>query len=166
MNESLELPAGPAPPLHILEPSVPWLWILVMLVALYYLLRWLFRVPPAPEVSPTPRPSTPPVPAPGLVEQIDTLRSRFQGATADYRQGCHELAELLRHSFRSSAGSLRTLTAGEILKALGDTSFAQVFGLLAEMQFRRRTPDSDDFESICDLARNSVRSHQTGKAST
>ena len=91
MNESLELPAGPAPPLHILEPSVPWLWILVMLIALYYLLRWLFRVPPAPEVIPPPVPTTPPVPAPGLVEQIDTLRSRFQGATADYRAGCHEL---------------------------------------------------------------------------
>ena len=153
MNESYELPADLAPAVHILEPGPHWPSVLALLLALLF---WWWRQrqkKPQPEASPTPRPA-PPIPrtVPGIAGEIDSLRARYEG-DADFRLACHELASLLRGHFH---GRFRSFTANEISRALGETSVADVFELLAELQFRRREPQRDDFHGICDLAKENL----------
>ena len=92
----------------------------------------------------------------GMREQIQALRRQVL-EHADYRLGCHELAQLLREHFsRRRAKRLFTLTAREIGARIEDEGLASLFSLLAELQFRRAEPSRDDFEGICDIAADSA----------
>jgi len=150
-----QLPAGLSPPLHVLEPSgFPYgaLLALLALALLWWLLRRRRR--PRATATATPRATLAAVPGPrsDLQRAIDALRRRTL-RSADYRAGCHHLAELLRrHGEETGRHPLSVLTAGEIATLLGRAPLAAVLELLAELQFRRHEPTRDDFEGACDFA--------------
>ncbi len=155
------LPAGLSGPLHILEPEgfSPWWWFLaaVLLYLLWRRLRRWWREIPARmprTTSPNRRPGK--GKGGGPTKQIQRLQALYR-TTGQYREGCHALARMLREFVaegqlgRAVRGG-RCLTARELAEPLGDTALSRFFQLLADLQFDRREPDSDDFDGACDLA--------------
>ncbi len=150
------LPTDLADPLHLLDPSryreaLIALGVAALVALIWILWRRLRRRP-----APSPRPATPPPPTAatltGIEKAIADIRARY-AESLDFRKGCHELSQNLRSHFESASRKpLSTLTAREIAAAIGDTAVSSVFELLAELQFRRRQPSSDEFEGICDMA--------------
>jgi hypothetical protein len=150
------LPAGLADPLHLSVP-IPWKtifvvggWLLAIALLLWLIRLWLRRRREAAARRPAPVP--PPLPQPGLADAIEALRRKHRKSGA-FRAACHELSTLLRGYFeRSSRRPYSTLTAGEIRRQVGDGTTSRFFGILAELQFRRRQPTGNDLDGVCDLA--------------
>ena len=158
-----DLPRGLEEAQHILdlETLKRALWTLLALALLFLAYR-LFRrlrrfAAPAPPRSEAREPT--PVPMPEIARSIVSLRDRHltQGT---FRQGCHELAELLRGFYASVWGeAVATKTVREI-QIVGERKLGhedgggpgRLFGLLEGLQFSRRDPTSDDLEAVCDLA--------------
>ena len=100
-----------------------------------------------------------PVPMPEIAKRIVSLRDRHL-SEGTFRQGCHELAELLRGFYANLwSEPLTTRTVREIQHTGERRTGAEeggapgrLFGLLEGLQFSRRDPTADDFESVCDLA--------------
>ena len=153
-----DLPAGLGEPLHLLtlDEGWPggWLWALLALALAWLYRRWRRRDGESSaheprSAAPTPGP---PQPSNALARAIDTLRREVL-VSADFRDGCYRLAELLRrHGEAMAPYRLSVLTAGEIVNRLGESGLGMVFGLLADLQFRRRDPSRDEFVDICELA--------------
>lgn len=165
-----DLPHGLEDAQHILDlEKLKWalsaLLALVILLLAYRVLRWLMRqAQPAtsqPEVvEPTP------VPMPQIARSILSLRTRHL-THGTFREGCHELAELLRGFYANLwREEVTTKTVREI-QIVGERRTGaeeggapgRLFGLLEELQFSRRDPTLDDFESVCDLANDVTSVH-------
>lgn len=145
------LPAGPAPPMHIMEPSSDtWSWLywvagFALLLVVAYLLAP--KQTEAPEVEP-PSPTPPAPPAdPGFVAQI---RIRYD-REGDFRHGCHLLAAGLREYLgRERRLDLDASTVTEIEAEVSDRQVVQVFKFLRRLQFQRFEPSRKDFYEACD----------------
>lgn len=159
-----DLPHGLEEARHILDlEALRWaLWALAALVVVLLAYRWLRRLRQRAEVEPpTPEPAPMPVPMslPRVVTRILDLRDRHLSA-GTFRQGCHELAALLRSHYESLWHEpLETKTAREIRRlgarrigAQGGGAPGHLFGELEGLQFARREPTADDLETVCDLA--------------
>ena len=157
-----QLPAGLAEPLHLVNPY-PYGKALAFLAALLLLaLLWAWwrrrrrSAPSSPAAAPPPIP--PPPPASTIEKAIAEIRLRYV-ETRRHREGCHELAEVLRTYYEKACGKpLSRLTVREIGTVLGDSAVTALFELLAEMQFRRRQPSSDEFSQICETATDVAKS--------
>lgn len=164
--EAPPLPHDLAGPLHILDfDRIAWalaaVAALLMLLWAVYLWRRVLR--PAIEAQPkTPRRRRP-IRDAGIRSTIVKLYEthRIRGS---FRQGCHDLAELLRGHFQSTFQQpYSTYTVGEILDAQRRKTVkadggpvANLFRRLEELQFRRREPAEDEFRSVCDEAKDVV----------
>lgn len=153
-----ELPAGLAEPLHILSPDgggfEGWLWALLALLLAWLYRRWRKRATEPPSHEPRPQvPAPAPLPAmSALARAIESLRYEIL-VSENFRDGCHRLADLLRrHGEGAAHYELSVLTAGEIVRRLGDRGLGTVFGLLADLQFRRHEPTREEFVDICEMA--------------
>lgn len=146
------LPNGLADPLHFPDAAVAgWLPALGLLTLLWLLSRWWSRRRSPAAALPAPPVPAPPMPRNALLEALDQLRRQHLGAKT-YRQGCHELAALVRgHLERLGAGPLprlpwTRLTAREIRRRAGDQPAARLLSQLAALRFGRAEPGRDDFE--------------------
>lgn len=165
---------------HILDlEKLKWaLWALLALVLFllaYRILHWLMRraqpAKPQPKfVEPTP------VPMPEIARSIVSLRDRHL-SEGTFRQGCHELADLLRGFYANLwHEEVTTKTVREIQIASERRTGAEdggppgwLFGLLEGLQFSRREPTATDLEAVCDLASDVTSVHggqQTGEAAS
>ena len=149
----LSLPHGMPDGLHMVEPS-SWPWWPFVLAALA--LWWWWRRRRRPQVaSPPPAPIEPPAPRPevsNVIGQIAELRRRHR-VTEDFRRGCHELAHTIRAHLHGAEGIARpaALTARE-LEERYDESIGKLMVLIANLQWRRRRPEKEEFERACNVA--------------
>ena len=161
-----DLPHGLENARHILdlEDLRRALWALLALLALL-VLTWLIRRLRKPARSQGAQKVTqtkkfgknPPVPAIAL--RITKLRERHL-LTGTFRQGCHELAALLRgfyedlwHESLTTSTVLEIQRVGEKRIGMEDGGApGRLFGLLEGLQFSQRDPTVDDLEAVCDLA--------------
>lgn len=149
------LPGDLADPLHLLEPF-PYKTLLVAAAVLGYLLwRLIRRLHRRKLAAPQPAPRSVPAAAAAaapIAERIEALWRRFR-ETGRFREGCHELAGLLRAQLEAERRRrFSSLTAGEIGRHLGDSPWSRLFSLLAGLQFGRRPPSRSDFQGVCELA--------------
>jgi len=154
------LPHGLTEPLHYQSPAWLLLPIAILLAlasafALWWFLRRTRQAAQPEDASGSGRGRA--ASAGGLKAEIEALRARF-AETGDYRSGCHALALLLRDHFTRKRGRrLLPLTAKEIGPRLSDMAIGSLFELIADLQYRRRPPQHDDFDGVCDLARESTK---------
>lgn len=147
------LPAGLADPLHFPDAEVSgWLPALLLLALLWLLSRWWSRRRSPAGAAPSPAPA-PPTAGDWLIEALGELR-REHLARRTYRQGCHDLAALLRSHFeRLGSDTVRLpwtrLTAREIRQQAGDLPATRFLSQLAALRFGRAEPSRDDLEGAC-----------------
>lgn len=157
-----DLSDGLYEPLHILEPGAfNWtalLWFLALVAALLLLQRWLRPKPLETTVPKTTAPPLPPVPTGGFERFLLDLRTRHRTAE-DYRPALHELAAGLREfcERKPRGQGFSSLTATEIAGRLGASAVARIFEMTAELQFGRKAPTKDDFNTLCELSRDAVK---------
>ncbi|MCG8461469.1 MAG: hypothetical protein MI919_34740 [Holophagales bacterium] len=163
------LPHAFGEPLHLLEPDAPWPWGGLILSALLVLaLRALLRRRrvPAPAAAASAEPPPAEAPAGDFLEALIEARRRHARA-GTLREGCHELAAILRSFFagRAPAGPdpaiaglpVDRLTLRELGTRLGDPFTTSLFELLEDLRFRRRPPLGDDLQGVYDLAAEVVQ---------
>ncbi len=165
-----ELPAGLADPLHLPKAVAPWMvgcgCLVLLLLAVLLVLWGLYRL--GKRVKAKPRAAKPPPPprarAGGIGSRIEALAEEF---TADPRQGCHQLAAMLRDHFEADRRErLDHLTAREIGSRLGDGKIAKLLLQLAGLQFGRDEPSPRAFRGICRDARWLVEGQRGRRSST
>ena len=148
-----DLPAPLARPLHILEPW-PWKealgWLLAGVVLFLLVRRWIRWRRRRQATRSAPAPGT--TPLGGFSDKVESIRSQAR-ESGRFRQGCHELALLLRGTLAPpGSGNLDTLTARETERRLGDGALTRLLVLLADLRFGRRAPDEGDLDTACQLA--------------
>lgn len=153
-----DLPVGLADPLHLLPPfpyrDLLWTVALLLLIACWW--WWRRRRRPREEATAPPAPKPVPAPPSKIDLAIDDIARRTHEARA-FRQGCHELAAVLRQYFETKLGEpLSTLTVKEIDDTVDRPWLAGCFRQLAKLQFARRVPEAPDFDDACDQARSAI----------
>lgn len=150
-----DLPHGLTEALHYQEPF-PWIWWVATMLAVAlgaFVWWWLRRRPARAGTGAIPEPETGTAPI-GIEAELGRLRRRHL-AGESYRDGCHDLSELLRgHLERTRRRPFSRWTAREAERAEGDTVWTRLLSLLSDLQFSRRPPRRSDFEGACDLARD------------
>jgi hypothetical protein len=160
------IPPGPlAEPLHFPHPGLArWpVLALLALAALWALYRrWQRRRPRVTAAAAPPAAPTPPrLPAGPRAPKASTLGQRLYAlqqrilATRAYRDGCHELAGLLKGHFESKGlGSGKRLrytrmTAREVLRTTGHRAASELLVQLSDLRFGRDEPTRGEFRQLC-----------------
>lgn len=159
------LPAGLADALHLMEPLPDgwkkWLVALLLLALLIAWLVWRRRQRRSPKIVVSPPPALPSEapPSTSLSREIRRLRRRHRD-TATRRQGCHELAELLREGLGQRWGrDLSTRTGREIGELAKASAVAGLFTSLDVLRFAPWDPGRRAFDEAFDSAESTVGSH-------
>lgn len=155
------LPGELAEPLHFPHPGLA-RWPLLALLALAILWalyrRWLrrrSRARDAPVESAPKRPRREPRgrKAPTFGQMLHALQKRILASRA-YRDGCHDLAYMLKGYFESTGlGSGRRvrwtrMTAREVRRATGGVAASELLVKLSDLRFRRDEPTRGEFQQI------------------
>jgi len=156
------LPGELAEPLHFPHPGLA-RWPLLALLALAILWalyrRWLrrrrSRAGETPAASAPKRPRREPRgrKAPTFGQVLYALQKRILASRA-YRDGCHDLARLLKEYFESKGlGSGKRvhctrMTAREVRRATGSVAASELLVKLSDLRFRRDEPTRGEFRQI------------------
>ena len=159
------LPAPPADPLHILQPTTllalaavaaGLLAMLLLLWLRHHLRRRARRAAPPP---PTPA-TAPPArqPAAGIATRIRDLEEKILASKA-FREGCHRLAMLIKTHLGQRTGiDVERMTSSEIERRFDDdgeidSRIGEFMTGLSRRRYGRAEPGRRDFVAACEEAR-------------
>lgn len=149
-----DLPGPLAEPLHFPNPALA-RWPILALLAIAGL-WWLYRRSRRAEEGPA---VTAPVARPrpertGLAQALYDLREQTL-KSGNFREGCHQLASLLKSHFaRTGFGSRERvpctrMTAREIRQAVGKTAASRLLIRLEDLRFGKAEPVQGSFQQVC-----------------